>query len=191
MFGKLTGKEVKRFIICLITYLVLAFAAAFTGFLGPLFWVVVYPVVGAFLEAGPITYVMNMKRGFGSAAVLPLILFILCIPMGEITMTLMAVWFIVVIILSEVVHMAVGCNKLSSIRVAAPIGALLPLGQIFPLYFTKEAYLEQAALEMDADYVEGLRSLGSIPLFLLTLVLCIVAGVLSERLTEKLLNIKN
>lgn len=70
-------------------------------------------------------------------------------------------------------------------------GAKLPLGQIFPIYFSKEAYLEQAALEMNADYVEGLRNLGSFPLLPLTIVLCIAAASISERITEKILKIEN
>lgn len=190
MFNKWTGKELKRFIICLIVYLALALAAAFTGLAGPIFWVVIYPIVGAFLEAGPITYVMNLKRGFGSAAVLPLILFILSLLMGELSMSLMIVWIIPVIILAEVVHMAIGCEKISSIRAAAPIATLLPVGQIFPIYFTKEAYLEQAGAEMNAGYVEGLSHLGSIPLLLLTVVLCLVAAGISERITEKIAKIQ-
>lgn len=190
MFGKWTGQEVKHFIVCLIVYLLLAFFAAFTGLIGPVFWIVIYPMIAAFVEAGPITYVMNMKRSFGSAAVLPLILFILSALIGELSMPLMIVWIIAIIILAEAVHMAVGCEKISSIRAAVPIASLMAVAQVFPIYFAKEAYLERAALEMSADYVEGLGHLGAIPILLLTIVLCIAVAGVSERITEKILKIE-
>lgn len=189
MFNKWTGKEVRRFVVCLIVYLLLALAVAFTGLAGPVFWIIIYPIIAAFVEAGPITCVMSMKRGFGSAAVLPLILFILSALIGELSMPLMIVWIVAIIILAEVIHMAVGCEKRSSIRAAVPVASLMAVAQAFPIYFTKEAYLDRAALEMSSDYVEGLSHLGSMPMLVLTVVLCIAAASVSERITEKILKI--
>ena len=45
-----------------------------------------FPVLAVFVSAGPLTCMMNMKKGFGSAAALPLLWFVVNRLMGEIGM---------------------------------------------------------------------------------------------------------
>ena len=92
------------------------------------------------------------------------------------------------IVLAELVHMLLGPEKLTSIRISAVIGALVPSAAIWPLYLQKAVFLAAAAEEgMSAAYVAGLDQYGSIGLFVLMIVLSCVTATLSERISEKIL----
>ena len=79
-------------------------ATQLPGYLSPLYWAV-YPVFASFVAAGPLTCMMDMKPGFGSAAIFPVLWFIVYRCMGELGMPVMWVicfTFIIVIALSIV-----------------------------------------------------------------------------------------
>ena len=187
MFTKWTKKEVLTFVICFAVFFVLVLAAQLPGFLSPLYWAM-FPVVSAFVAAGPLTCVMSMKRGFGSAAALPLLWLIVYKLFGEMGMTLMWVGALGMIVLAELVHMLLGPEKPASIRICAVIAALVPSAAIWPMYFQKDVFLAAAAEEgMSAAYVAGLDRYGNIGIFALMIVLSCVTATLSERISEKIL----
>lgn len=186
MFTKWTKREVLTFVICFVALFALVLATQLPGFLSPLYWAM-FPVLSAFVAAGPLTCVMSMKRGFGSAAVLPSLWLIVYKLIGEMGMTLMWVGALALIVLAELVHMLLGPGKPVSIRISAVIAALVPSAAIWPLYFQKAVFLKAAAEEgMSAAYVTGLDQYGSIGVFVLMIVLSCVTATLSERISEKI-----
>lgn len=186
MFARWTKKETAVFLLCFVLYFVLVLATQLPGFLSPLYWSM-FPVFSAFVAAGPLTKVLTMKKGFGSAAALPLLWLITYKLCGEMGMTLMWTGALLLIVLAELCHMLLGPEKLLSIRVSAAIAALVPSAAIWPLYLQKAVFLEAAAKEMSADYVAGLDQAGSPLRFILMLLLSCLAAAVSEKITEKIL----
>lgn len=189
MFCKWTKKEVFKFILCFAFFFILVLATQLPGFLSPLYWAV-FPVFSAFVAAGPLTCVMDMKRGFGSTAAIPLLWFIVYRCMGELGMSLMWAWIIAFIVLGEIIRKLIGYEKLQSIRVCVPLMSLVPMGNIAPLYLSKAAFLQRAAAEMDGEYVASLDKYGTVSMFVLVLALAVVLAIVSERISEKILKIK-
>ena len=187
MFAKWTKKEILTFVLCFAVFFVLVLATQLPGYLSPLYWAM-FPVLSAFVAAGPLTCVMSMKRGFGSAAALPLLWLIVYKLFGEMGMTLMWVGALALIVLAELCHMLLGPEKLVSIRISAVIAALVPSAAIWPLYLQKDVFLAAAAEEgMSTAYVAGLDQYGNIGVFALMIVLSCVTATLSERISEKIL----
>ena len=189
MVNKWTGKQVLKLFLCFAAFFLLVLLTQLSGYMSPFYWAIC-PLLSAFFAAGPITCVMDMKRGFGSAAVLPLLWFILYRCIGEMGMPLMWVWVIAVIVIVEIVHKLMGYGSLKSIRVCAPLASLATFGMLIPLYLQKSAFLARAEAEMDPAYVAGLDKYGTLWMFALVLVLAVCLAVLSERVTEKILKIK-
>ena len=189
MFDKWTGKQVLRLLLCFASFFALVLLTQLPGFISPLYWAVC-PMLSAFVAAGPITCVMDMKRGFGSAAILPLLWFILYRCIGEMSMPLMWIWVIAVIVIVEIVYKLLGYGTLKSIRICAPLSSLATFGMLSPLYLQKAAFLKRAAEEMEPAYVAGLDKYGTPWMFVIVLALAVCLSVLSERLTEKILKIE-
>ena len=189
MLNKWTGKQVLKLFLCFAAFFLLVLLTQLPGYMSPLYWAIC-PLLSAFFAAGPITCVMDMKRGFGSAAVLPLLWFILYRCIGEMGMPLMWIWVIAVIVIAEIVHKLMGYGTLKSIRVCAPLASLATFGMLSPLYLQKDAFLARAAAEMDPAYVADLDKYGTSWMFLLVIALAMGLAVLSERVTEKILKIK-
>ena len=189
MFQSWTKKEAGKFILCFILFFALVLCTELPGYLNPMYWAF-HPIFTAFLAAGPVTCVLSMKRGFGSAAVIPLLWFIGMKLIGELGMPLMWIGALVMIIVTEVVHMGLGCENLRSIRVSAVIAALVPSAVIWPLYFQTEEFVGRATAEMDQAYASQLGSYGTIGMFVLMIVLSVVLATISERVAERILKIK-
>ena len=189
MFQSWTKKEVIRFILCFAAFFVLVLATQLPGYASPLYWAM-FPALSAFVAAGPLTCVMSMKRGFGSAAILPLLWFILYRLMGEIGMPMMWIWMLGFMVIGEVIRKLVGYEGLKSIRICVPIMSIIPTGNLVPLYFQKSEFLRLAAEEMEPEYVAGLDKYGTIGMFIVVLVLALILAVVSERISEKIMRIK-
>ena len=189
MFQSWTKKEAGKFILCFILFFVLVLLTELPGYLSPLYWAL-HPVCAAFLAAGPVTCVLSMKRGFGSAAALPLLWFIVMKLMGELGMPLMWIGALVMIVVAEVVHMALGCDNLRSIRVSAVLAALTTSTIIWPLYFQTKEFVTRAADEMNQTYASALSSYGKPVMFILMIVLSVIAATVSERIAERIMKIK-
>ena len=184
-----TKKEWLRCLLCFVIYFALILVSELPGFASPLYWVLC-PVVAASLGAGPLTCVMNMGKGPGGAAALPVLWFIVMKIMGEFSMPLMIIGMLCMMILAEAVRARVGYEKKSSIRAATPFLSLIVFASFLPLYFQTDAYYNGALEEMGADYAAKIASYGSFGMFLLVLVLCVIAGMISERLSEKILKME-
>ena len=85
-----TKKEWLKCLLCFVIYFALILVSELPGYASPLYWVLC-PVVAAFLGAGPLTCVMNMGKGIGGAAVLPVLWFVVMKLMGEFSMPLMII----------------------------------------------------------------------------------------------------
>lgn len=188
MLTKWTKKEILRFVLCFAIFFGLVLCTQLPGFASPLYWVL-FPIFAAFVAAGPITCVMQMKPGFGAAAAIPLLWLILYRCFGELSIPMMWIWMLAVIVAAEIVWACVGHEKRSGLRLAVPIVCLVPLGNLMPLYFSKADFLSRASEEMSSAYVNGLDHYGTIPMFVLVLVLCLVSASVAERITEKILKI--
>lgn len=184
-----TKKEWLKCLLCFVLYFMLVLVAELPGYASALYWVLC-PVVAAFLGAGPLTCVMNLGKGFGGTAILPLLWFILMKLMGEFTMPLMIIGMFCMMILAEVVRRSVGYEKLSSIRAATPFLSLVVFASFLPLYFNTAAYKAGALEEMGAEYAEKIAGYGNFGMFLLVLVLSVAAGMIGERLSEKVMKIE-
>ena len=189
MFQSWKKKEVIRFILCFAAFFVLVLATQLPGYASPLYWAM-FPALSAFVAAGPLTCVMSMKRGFGSAAAIPLLWFILYRLLGEIGMPLMWVWMLGLMVIGEIVRGLIGYDGLKSIRICVPIMSIIPMGNLIPLYFQKSEFLRRAAEEMEPDYVAGLDRYGTTWMFVLVLALAIILAVVSEHISEKIMKIK-
>ena len=184
-----TKKEWLKCLLCFVIYFALILVSELPGYASPLCWVLC-PVVAAFLGAGPLTCVMNMGKGIGGAAVLPVLWFLVMKLMGEFSMPLMIIGMLCMMILAEVVRGCVGCEKKSSIRAATPFLSLIVFASFLPLYFQTAAYSGNAMAEMGAEYGAKIASYGNFGMFLLVLVLSVIAGMISERLSEKILKME-
>ena len=189
MFKPWTKKEVLKFLLCFVVFFVLVLLTQLPGFLSPFYWAI-FPVFSAFVAAGPLTCVMHMKRGFGSALAIPLLWFIVYRCMGELGMPLMWVWALAMMVLAEVARGLVGYGKLASIRAAVPIASLVPFANIAPLYFTKQAFLARALAETAPSYVAVLDKFGTPWMCVAVLVVSVTLAILSERISEKIMKIE-
>lgn len=186
MFQTWTKNEVLRLLLYFILFFVFVLLTQLPGFLSPFYWAV-YPVLSAFLVAGPLTAMMSMNRGFGAAAVLPLLWLIVYRCIGELGMPGMWIWVLAVIVVAEIVYALIGYDKQQSIRVCVPILSLAPFASIFPLYFQKALFLQRAAAEMPMDYVNKLDQHGTKWMCLCVIVLALILASVSERIAERLL----
>ena len=59
---------------------------------------------------------------------------------------------------------------------------------VMPLYVSKSTFIARAAEEMDSAYAAGLDKYGTVWMFIIVVILSIVTALVSERLTEKILN---
>ena len=155
-----TKKEWLRCLLCFVIYFALILVSELPGYASPLYWVLC-PVVAAFLGAGPLTCVMNMGKGIGGAAVLPVLWFLVMKLMGEFSMPLMIIGMLCMMILAEVVRGCVGYEKKSSIRAAIPFLSLIVFASFLPLYFQTAAYSGNAMAEMGAEYGAKIASYGN------------------------------
>lgn len=187
MFTKWSKREVKKLIVCFVVMFVLILMTELPGFMSPFYWSV-FSIGSAFLAVGPITYVMHMKKGFGSAAILPFLWLLVNRLAGELSMAFMWGWCIVIMIVAEVVRKIIGYQSDTGIRICAPIAALTPFAPIVPLYFQKEAFIARATEigEMTKEYISTMASYSSIPRGLLIIVIMLIVAVIGERLTEKI-----
>jgi len=186
MFTKWSKKESLRALICFAVFFAGVLATQLPGFLSPLYWAI-YPVFAAFVAAGPLTCMMEMKPGFGSAAILPVLWFIVYRCMGELGMPVMWVICFVFIIAAEIIRKMMDYSDPGSIRAAAPVAALSAGCMVFPLYVSKSAFIARAAAEMDPSYVAGLDKYGTVWMFLVVTALSILTASISERLTERII----
>ena len=190
MFQSWKKKEVGKFILCFILFFALVLLTELPGYLSPMYWAF-HPICAAFLAAGPVTCVLSMKRGFGSAAALPLLWFIGMKLIGELGMPLMWMGALVMVAVAEIVHMVLGYENLRSIRVSAVLAAIVPSAVIWPLYLQTEEFVGRATEEMNHAYASSLGSYGTIGMFVLMIILSVVTATISERVAEKILKIRN
>lgn len=186
MFTKWSKKESLRALICFAVFFAGVLATQLPGFLSPLYWAI-YPVFAAFVAAGPLTCMMEMKPGFGSAAILPVLWFIVYRCVGELGMPVMWVICFAFIIAAEIIRKMMDYSDPGSIRAAAPVAALSAGCMVFPLYVSKSAFIARAAAEMDPSYVAGLDKYGTVCMFLVVTALSILTASISERLTERII----
>ena len=73
---------------------------------------------------------------------------------------------------------------------AIPFLSLIVFASFLPLYFQTAAYSGNAMAEMGAEYGAKIASYGNFGMFLLVLVLSVIAGMISERLSEKILKME-
>ncbi|MBQ6467613.1 MAG: MptD family putative ECF transporter S component [Clostridia bacterium] len=130
------------------------------------------------------------EKGFGSAAALPLLWFIVNRLMGEISMPVMWLGIILLIIAAELMRYMFGYDSRLGIRWCVPVLGLVPSCVLLPLYFDRAEYFSRANEEMAADYVSGLDKYATIWMFALVTVLCLAASFISERISEKILKIE-
>jgi len=116
MYTKWTRKEAARFFICFAVFFALVLLTQLPGFLSPLYWAL-FPILSAFVAAGPLTCVMDMKRGFGSTAVIPLLWLIVYKCIGEFSISLMWIWIVALLVIGEIVRRAIGYERPAGIRV--------------------------------------------------------------------------
>lgn len=186
MFTKWTKKESLKAVICFVVFFAGVLATQLPGYLSPLYWAI-YPVFAAFVAAGPLTCMMDMKPGFGSAAIFPVLWFIVYRCMGELGMPVMWVICFTFIIAAEIIRKLMGYSNPGSIRVSVPVACLSAGCMVFPLYVSKSAFIARAAAEMDASYVAGLDKYGTVLMFIIVIALSIVMASVSERLTERII----
>lgn len=186
MFTKWTKKESLRALLCFAVFFAGVLATQLPGFLSPLYWSI-YPVFAAFFAAGPLTCMMDMKPGLGSAAALPLLWFIVYRCLGEMAMPVMWVIFFVLVIADEIIRKVMGYSSPGSIRVAVPVASLSAGCMVLPLYVSKSTFIARAAAEMDYAYVAGLDKYGTVWMFIIVIVLSIVTASISERLAERII----
>lgn len=186
MFTNWTKKESLRALLCFAVFFAGVLAIQLPGFLSPLYWSI-YPVFAAFFAAGPLTCMMDMKPGFGSAAALPLLWFIVYRCLGEMAMPVMWVIFFVLVIAAEIIRKVMGYSSPGSIRVAVPVASLSAGCMVLPLYVSKSTFIARAAAEMDSAYVAGLDKYGTVWMFIIVIVISIVTASISERLAERII----
>lgn len=186
MFTKWTKRESIKALICFAVFFAGVLATQLPGFLSPLYWCL-YPILASFVAAGPLTCIMYMKPGFGSAAVLPVLWFVVYRCVGEMSMPIMWIICFTCIIAAEIIRKAMGYSTPGSIRIAAPVASLATSCMVMPLYVSKSTFIARAAEEMDPAYVAGLDKYGTVWMFIVVVIVSIVAASVSERLTEKIL----
>ena len=88
----------------------------------------------SFVAAGPLTCMMDMKPGFGSAAIFPVLWFIVYRCMGELGMPVMWVICFTFIIAAEIIRKLMGYSDPGSIRASVPVASLSAGCMVLPLY---------------------------------------------------------
>jgi len=171
-------KSVWMTILYFVLYVVLVLVAELPGFASPYYWICV-GIVAAFLAAGPLTMCIEKTE---SALLLPVAWFFVNRAIGEIGMDLMQVGNLFLLTAGAVLKN----NKRLMMRVCVPVLVAMPSCNLLPLYFQTELFTETALGEMPPEYVATLAKCAEPWVFVLVSVLVIGAGVLSERVTEKL-----
>lgn len=175
-------KSVWMTILYFVLYVVLVLVAELPGFASPYYWVCV-GIVAAFLAAGPLTMCIEKTE---SALLLPVAWFFVNRAIGEIGMDLMQVGNLFLLTAGAVLSLVLKNNKRLMMRVCVPVLVAMPSCNLLPLYFQTELFTGTALGEMSPEYVATLAKCAHGWVFVLVTVLVIGAGVLSERVTEKL-----
>lgn len=170
---------------CAILYSVTSFVCAFLGFLSPWCWIVVFPVLAAVLGAPSYLWAARRWQRFGLGTLFALVLAVILLVMDEINFT-QTLLMVVVGIASDVVRQSIGASYKRSILLAYPV---LPLGilvWLMKLWTASEWYYQGAAEEIGADYAEGLKTLSSIWVLFLVIILVLAAGSLAISLVSRM-----
>ncbi len=166
---------------CAFLYAITSFGCAFLGFLSPWCWIVVFPVLAAFLGAPSYLWAASRWQRFGVATLFALVLAVVLLVMGEIDVT-QSLLMVAVGFASDVIRQVIGTTYKRSILLAYPV---LPLGilvWLMKLWTDSEWYYQGAAEEIGAEYAEGLRTLSSIWALLLVIALTFAVGFIGIRI---------
>lgn len=175
-------KTVMTTLLYFVLYVVLVLVAELPGFASPYYWVCV-GIVAAFLAAGPLTMCIDKT---GSALLLPIGWFFVNRSIGEMGMDLMQVGNLFLLTVGAVLSLVFKNNGKKMSRICVPVLVAMPSCLLLPLYFQTELFTETALGEMSPEYVETLVGCAHLWVFIVVSLLVIGAGVVSQRLTEKL-----
>ena len=185
MFTGWTGKEIIKTIVLFVLYVLLGYAAMYSGYYSPVYWML-FPIAAAFLMAGPLTVMMSMKRGIGSALLLPLLFFILAKLIGELSFSCAWIPFLGIIIAAELIRDILGAEKRFSIRSAVLITLLSMAMWNNGFYFGGQAYMDAAVADMGTEYIGTAAGLSTPLMYAAVVIGILLAASISERLTEKI-----
>ena len=163
-----------------LLYVVLVFLCEFIGFLSPWCWLF-YSALAAILAAWPVFKAVRMTGGkcvfllFG-------ILFTLTyfMEMGWNTVP-SAIASLVLVIAAEAVHGILGYGSDKALRMAYPVFALVPLGNILSLWTNTARYAESAAEECGQAYGEVISHMGTAWTLVLAVVAVVAVAILAVR----------
>lgn len=175
-------KSISYAILYFVLFVLLIFCSELPGFLSPYYWVA-FGIVAAFFAAGPLTMCIHKT---GSVLLLPIAWFLLNRAMGEIGMDLMQVGSLILMTAAAVVTLLYRDNKQKCQRICVPILVAMPSCNLLPLYFQTDVFGKAALEEMDAEYVSQLLGCAHLWVFALITICVIIAGIISQRLTERL-----
>lgn len=180
-------KTVLIFIICsLLTYL-LSFACAFSGFIGPVFWVGT-AVPAALLCAFPMVYLLGKNRVPGQILLASVVFILINFAVGEIWKPINVIVTLVAGVLGEGILAVSGRNTIKGIRKGYCGFSAIFTASVLPMWFYKEEYLAHASEEMNsASYADGLSSLATPAGLVILLASVFAAGYFGAVLAEKLL----
>lgn len=169
-------------ILYFVLYVLLIFCSELPGFLSPYYWVA-FGIVAAFMGAGPLTMCIHKFR---AVLVIPIAWLFLNRAIGEIGIDLMQVGCLALLTIAAIAAMVWRDNQQRLQRVCVPLLVAMPSCNLLPLYFQTEDFGKAALEEMNPDYVTQLLSCAHIWVFLLITACVFVAGIASERITERL-----
>ena len=155
-----------------LLYVVLVFLSEFIGFISPWCWIL-YSALAAILAAWPVFKAVRMTGGKCVFLIFGIVFTLTYFTeMGWNTVP-SAIASIVLAIAAEAVHGILGYGSSKALRVAYPVFALVPLGNIICLWTDTARYAESAVEENGQAYSELLSHMGTA----WTLILAVVAVV--------------
>jgi len=167
---------------CAILYAVTSFASAFTGFLNPWCWAVVFPALAAILGAPSYLWAASKWQRFGVATLFSLVISLLLLSTGEINLAQTAV-MVGAGVISDIVRLIIGNNLRRGVLFAYPVLSLCIIAWIMKLWTAPEWYYQGAVEEMGQDYAEGLKPLSSLWVLAIVVALTIAVGFIAIRIS--------
>lgn len=166
-----------------VLYVVLVFACAFIGFLGPWCWVVVFPALAALLGAIPYFAAALRWQKFGVATLLSLTLGAFVYATGECDL-IGASLMLLAGVLADVIRLLTGNDTKCGVSLAYPVLSLGVMAWNMKLWTDTAWYYQGAVDEMGQAYADSLMQLASLWVLVLTIVLTLVMGYVGIRVVS-------
>ena len=184
MSNKINLKKALALAGLALLYVAVVYLSAFIGFLSPWCWLF-FSALAAILAAWPVLKAVRMTGGKCVFLIFGILLTLTYFTEKGWNTVPSAITSLILVIVAELVHGILGYGSDKALRVAYPVFALVPLGNIVCLWTDTARYAESAANENGQAYGELMSRLGTPWTLILAVAAVIAVALLAVKVFRK------